>query len=92
MNSSVRISTKAAAAFCFGTLSLFSGFLALLSDSDGFLVGVPVFFVLAVILGILGRREIKRQPGRFADKALAGWGMAIPVGGVCLGFFLLPAV
>ena len=92
MSSGVRISTKAAAAFCFGILSLFSGFLTFLSDSDRFLIGVPVFFVLALILGILARREIKRQPGRFAGKGLAGWGMAIPVGGVCLGFFLLPAV
>ena len=92
MSSGLRISTKAAAAFCFGILSLFSGFLAFLSDSDGFLIGVPVFFVLALILGILARREIKRHPGRFAGKGLAAWGMAIPVGGVCLGFFLSPAV
>jgi hypothetical protein len=87
-----RISAKAAASFGAGILSLVCGFLAVASSSDLFLIGVPAFFVAAVILGMLGRRDIRRAPANLRGKALAAWGMAIPVGGIGLGFFLLPAV
>ncbi len=92
MTSPVQTSHKAIAAFTLGLLALGSGFLALVSSSDFFLLGVPVFAVLAIVFGIMGRREVKRAPGRLQGKALAGWGMGIPVGGCCLGFLLLPAV
>jgi hypothetical protein len=87
-----QMSKGAVAAFLSGILSLSSGFLAQVTDDDFFLIGIPVFFLLALILGIKGRRAIARNPGQLRGKALAGWGMGLPVGGICLGFLLLPAV
>src|SRR5207253_7729097 len=74
-----RISAKATASFGAGILSLVCGFLAVASSSDLFLIGVPAFFVAAVILGMSGRRDIRREPAKLRGKALAAWGMAFPV-------------
>jgi hypothetical protein len=84
-------SPKAALAFAFGLLSLGSGLMALLARSDLFRLGVPVGLVLALTFGILGLREVRGSSGRFTGRALAGWGIGLPVGGMSLGFLLLPA-
>ena len=92
MAADVRTSPKAAAALLFGLLSLGCGLLVLLGAPDFLLLGVPLFFGLAIPTGVLGGREVKRSHGQLRGKALAGWGIGLPVGGVCLGFLLLPAV
>src|SRR5260370_37616995 len=92
MTPALQTSSKAVAAFALGLSALGSGFLALVSGSDLFLLGIPAFTVLAIVFGIFGRREVNRAPDRWQGKGLAGWGMGIPMGGLGLGFLLLPAV
>ena len=85
------ISGKAVAAFLAGMGSVLSGFLALSSTSDHFLAAVPLFWLLALVLGIRGYGEIRRSAGGLAGRSLALWGMCIPAVGFFLGFLLLPA-
>jgi hypothetical protein len=87
----MRTSRTVAAAFLSALLSLACGVLAVVSESDGFLVGVALFAVLALVLGVLGWVRVGRAPDRLRGKALAGWGIGLPTGGVALGFLLLPA-
>jgi len=91
MATAIPTSGKAVAAFLAGLLSVACGLLALSSRSDLFLAGVPLFWLLALVLGILSRGEIRRAAGRLDGKSLAGWGMGIPTVGFTLGFLLLPA-
>jgi hypothetical protein len=90
MSAQPQTSAKARAAFVLGLLSLGSGFLALVSETDFFLLGL-FGCPLAILLGVRGWREVGRSSGRLTGKALAGWGIGLPVGGFCLGFLLLPA-
>ena len=74
-----------------GLLAVACGFLAVLSRSDLFLVGVAVCWLLAIVLGVRGWRAIRRAAGGLRGKTLAGWGMGVPLLGAGLGFILLPA-
>jgi len=86
-----RSSGKAVGAFFMGLLSVACGFLALVSESDVLLLGVVLFWVLALVLGICGLREIKRSVGGLCGKGFAAWGIGIAPTGLVLGFLLLPA-
>ncbi len=86
-----RTSVKAVGALLAGVVSVGCGLLALASASDLFLVGIPFFMLLALVLGWRAWVEVARSGGAVSGKALAGWGMAIPFVGVGLGFLLLPA-
>jgi uncharacterized membrane protein HdeD (DUF308 family) len=90
MGASVRTSRAATAAFVMGVLSLLCGVLAVATRFDLFLIGVVVFGILTFVLGIRGWMAVKRSPAALHGKALAVWGMLIPVGGFALGFLLLP--
>ena len=90
MRSAIRTS-RTAAAFLSGLLSVTCGVLTLTSGSDLFLVGVVFLAVSALVLGILGRRKVKQSPDCLRGNTLAGWGIGLPVGSVILGFLLLPA-
>ena len=57
----------------------------------GWLLGILFFGILAFVLGISSRMQIKRAEGKLWGAALAGWGMGISVVGLGLGFLLLPA-
>jgi len=83
-------SNKASAAFILGLLSLGSGFLAIWSGTDFILLGL-LGGPLAIIFGILGLQDVGRSSGRLTGKALAGWGIGLPIGGFCLGLVLIPA-
>jgi hypothetical protein len=85
-----RISGKAVAALLLGLASLGSGFLALVTAFDLFLLGVVAGCMLAILFAALARRDMRHSQGVLQGKALAGWGVGLPVGGVCLGFLLLP--
>jgi hypothetical protein len=91
MSVRTRTSGKAVAAFLAGISSVACGVFALASASDLFLVGIPLFMLLALVLGWRAWIEVGRSAGALSGKALAGWGTAIPVVGVGLGFLLLPA-
>jgi hypothetical protein len=91
MGTPTRTSRKAVAAFVAGLSAVACGLLALLTTSDLFLAGVAASCVLAVLLGWRAWVEVGRSPGTLTGKALAGWGMAVPVAGLVLGFLLLPA-
>jgi hypothetical protein len=91
MSAAARANGKAVAAFLAGWLSLACGLLALRPASDPFLLGVVLFWALALLLGLRSRAEIKRARGRLRGRALAGWGMGLPAGGLVLGGLLLPA-
>jgi hypothetical protein len=92
MSPAIRTSRTVVAAFLSGLLAFACGVLAVASESDVFLLGVVLFAVLAVVLGIFGWVRVWRAPDRLRGKALAGWCVGLPVGAVALGFLLLPAV
>lgn len=84
-------SNKAAATFLAGLLAVACGVLALTSRSDLFLAGILLFWLLAILLGVRTRGEIRRADGRLEGSALALGGMCLPAVGFVLGFLLLPA-
>lgn len=86
------VNSKTVAAFLLGLLALACGLLVLFGAPDFLLLGVPLFWGLAVPVGLLGRREVRQSQGRLKGKALAAWGMGLPAAGACLGFLLLPFV
>ncbi len=88
----MRTSKTAVGTFVAGLLCLASGFLALATSSDLFLLGILAFGVLAFVLGITARAQVTRAGGSLRGGALAAWGMLIPAVGVGLGFLLLPGV
>ncbi|HBI46555.1 MAG TPA: hypothetical protein DDY78_27430 [Planctomycetales bacterium] len=90
MDAPIRTSWAAATALVTGVLSLACGVLAVVTRFDLFLIGVVVFGILTFALGIRGWMAVKRSPAVLRGKALAVWGMLIPVGGFALGFGLLP--
>jgi len=90
METAIRTSRMAAAALFMGVLSLACGVLAVATRFDLFLIGVVVFGILTFVLGIRGWIAVKRSPATLRGKALAVWGMLIPIGGFALGFGLLP--
>jgi hypothetical protein len=90
MNASPHVSRLATGAFVAGFLSLACGFVALAIDLDLLLLGIPLGFLVALALGISGRRAIQRSEGALTGAKLAAWGIALPLGGACLGFLLLP--
>ncbi len=92
MKTAIRTSGKAVVAMVTGILAVVSGMLANSSRSDLFLLGIPLFWGLAVVFGVVARIDIKRAAGTLAGKRLAAWGMGIPTGGFALGFLLLPHV
>src|SRR5690242_8520247 len=91
MVNSSRISIAAASAFLSGILAVVCGILVLGTQSDGFLLGIVGFSLLALVLGTWGLIRIRWARGALRGKAFAGWGMGIPVCGFGLGFLLLPA-
>jgi hypothetical protein len=91
MNVEPRTSRLAVTAFCSGLGALVCGFLALVSDADFFLLGLATGFFLAVACAMAGLWAIRRSDGILAGKGLAKWGIGLPVGGLVLGFLLLPA-
>jgi hypothetical protein len=92
MTPAIRISGKAVLAMVTGMLAIVSGILANSSRSDLYLLGIPLFWGLALVLGVVARKEIKRAGGALIGKGLAAWGMGIPTVGFGLGFLLLPFV
>ena len=90
MTTATRTSGKAVLAMVTGILALFSGILANSSRSDLFLLGIPLFWGLAIVFGVIARIDIKRAVGTLTGKGLAAWGMGIPTVGFGLGFLLLP--
>jgi hypothetical protein len=90
MNAPTRTSGKAVLTLVFGLSSLVCGFLALVAVNDFLLVAVAVFAILAIVLGVLSRVDIKRASGSLRGKALVGWGIATPVCGLGLAFLILP--
>jgi hypothetical protein len=91
MGAASRTSGQAAAALLAGLLSVACGVLALASESDLFLLGVVLCWLLALVLGVWSWVAIGRASGRLRGKTLAGWGMGAPLVGFGLGFLLLPA-
>ena len=92
MDASSLTSGKARAAICFCLLSITAAILAIVSRSDFFLIGMPVGWLLAVLFGILGLRDIAKSGGTMRGKAMAKWAIGLPIAGLGLGFCLLPAV
>jgi uncharacterized membrane protein HdeD (DUF308 family) len=90
MDAAIRTSSAAATAFLMGALSLICGIFAVVTRFDLFLIGVVVFGILTFVLGIRGWIAVRRSPAALRGKALAFWGMLIPIGGFALGFMLLP--
>lgn len=87
----MRRSGKAVAALVAGVLGVVSGFAAIASQTDLFLLGVPFFWLVAIALGIVSHIEIGRDPSGLSGRAFATWGMIVPLVGFGLGFLLLPA-
>jgi hypothetical protein len=87
---SVRTSKKPLVAFVLGMLSLGCGILALFSSFDLFLLGIPLFWLAALGVGIVVWREAGGNVGHLRGQTLAKWGIGAPVGGACLGFLLMP--
>lgn len=90
MDTAVKTSGRAVAAFALGLLSLACGFLALVRCQDLFLLVILVSLFPALVLGVGGLRQIRRAPGRLRGKSLAAWGIGLPVGSLVLGVVLLP--
>jgi hypothetical protein len=88
---SVRTSGKATASLILGFLSFGSGVLAVVLDFYPLVLGVVVFFLLAVVFGLLGWRDIKRSGGQLGVPSWAGWGIGTSVAGILLGFLVFPA-
>lgn len=91
METAAPTSGKAVAAFLAGVTSVVCGVLTLATRSDWFLVGIILFWLLAIVLGVRSRAEIRRADDQLNGKTLAGWGMGVPAVGFALGFLLLPA-
>jgi hypothetical protein len=90
VNLSLQTSKKAIAAFVLGLLSLGLGAVAIVSGTDLILPGLLITCALGIVLGILSLREMRRRSGQLASKTSARWGIGLSVGGLCLGFLLLP--
>jgi hypothetical protein len=91
MEKAVPTSGKAMVAFAAGLLSVLCGIIALVGSSDLFLAGVPLFWLLALVLGVWGLAGIRRAAGGLGGSGLACGGIGLPVAGFTLGFLLLPA-
>ncbi len=83
-------SYKSVAAFLSALLAIGCGVFSLLIQSDLFLIGILVFFVLANGLGIWGLVEVNLSDGILTGKPFAISGIALPYVGFALGFLLLP--
>ena len=90
MGAASRTSLQAIASLLMGLLSIACGFLALASQSDLFLLGVVLFWLLAILFGLRSWVAVRRSSGGLRGKGLAGWGMGAPLIGFGLGFLLLP--
>ncbi len=87
MNHTPRTSWTAMLAVLSGFLAVLCGLLTVLGTSDGFLVGIVVFSLLAIILRICASRWIKASGGRLKGVSLLGYLIA---GAVLLGFVVMP--
>jgi hypothetical protein len=91
METATPTSGKARVAFVAGLLSVLCGVVALVGSEDWLLAGVPLFWLLALILGIWGLADISRAAGGLGGSGVACSGMGLPVAGFAFGFLLLPA-
>jgi hypothetical protein len=83
------INLKAEASFFLGFLSAAAAVLfPRVRIEEVGLLGLVVFPALAVVLGILGRRDSRRSGGRIGGAGLAGWGIGLGACSSLLGCVL----
>jgi hypothetical protein len=88
MSSPGRTSGKAKASLILGIATLILGFWTAGSRSLPVFVLSIVVCLLALILGIVGRREVAKNELELHGKGLAGWGIGLSIAGPALGLAL----
>ncbi len=88
MGTLTRTSGKAVAAFFAGVLFIACGVLVLLSEFGLFLVGIVLFFGVAVVLGWLALVEIERTSETLTGRSIVGCGVAFPIAALSGGGWL----
>jgi hypothetical protein len=81
-----RTSKTAVAAWGLGALSAASGLLTLVAAPGRLWASAGAFGLLALVAGVAAWRRVRRHPQRLRGKALAAWGIGLPL----LGLLLLP--
>jgi len=82
---------KAIASLLLGIVTLIMGFWTAGSQSLPPFVLSILFCLIALILGIIGLREVTKTELELQGKVLAGWGMAFGIAGPILGLVLANA-
>jgi hypothetical protein len=88
VSNSTRISRKAIASLVMGILTLFIGLWTGGSQSLPVLVLCVGFFLVALAVGILARRDVAKSAGELQGKNLAVWGIGLSIAGPILGLVL----
>jgi hypothetical protein len=87
----MRTSRKAIASLLLGIATLIGGLWTAGSQSLPVFVLTIIFCLIALILGILGRREVTRSESELYGKGMAGCGIGMSIAGPILGLVLANA-
>jgi len=88
MSNQVRTNRKAIASLILGIATLILGFWTAGSRSLPFFVSSILVCLIALILGIVTRRDIAKSRVELYGKGLAGWGIGMSIAGPALGVAL----
>jgi hypothetical protein len=88
MSNPVRTSGKAKASLILGIATLILGFWTAASRSLPVFILAILACVIALIFGIVGRREVAKNELELHGKGLAGWGIGLSIAGPALGLAL----
>jgi len=88
MSSSIHTSGKAIASLVLGIVTLIMGFWTAGSRSLPIFILCILVCLFALILGIIGRKEIARSGPDLQGGLLAGWGIGMSLAGPILGLIL----
>ena len=88
MVNAIHTSGKAIASLVLGILTLFMGMWTAGSRSLPIFILCIVLCLLALSLGIVGRKEIAKNNSELQGGGLAGWGIGMSVAGPILGLLM----
>ena len=84
----IHTSGKAIASLVLGILTLFMGMWTAGSRSLPVFILCIVVCLFALVLGIVGRKEIAKDTAELAGARLAGWGIGLSITGPILGLVM----
>jgi hypothetical protein len=92
MSTGPRTSGKAVLALCLGLLSAACVALAVPVGSDLLVLGVLACWLVALVLDVLTRVEVRRAPDQLRGRVLADLGVGLASAGIVLGVLVVPEV